>query len=711
MNMLHIAAKLGLRDQVVALLKLGADPNGIDEEDCRPLHYAASEGHADIAADLIAAGADVNLHQYDSYNGPTPLCLAAARGHLAVIEHLLLARVVKDYECACHNHMGLAPILLAALNRHFHVVQRLVEAGTSLRETCRPRLSPPPPEAKPNLLEQLYPASDNTTSTLLHMKTLAGFTPLHAAAAWGDAAAVQYILCCGLHVDVGFDRLAGITPLHIAVKYGHAQIVRTLLYAYASSEKECAWALDRPVPTRHPSIDMGWRQVKALHLAALEGHLDIVIQLVTADFQAGEGLHSMAELSYPGPAGIIPMAGTAMHLACRAGHVDIVQCLAQGNLFRIEMKNPTGMRPVHIAALYGRLNVLKFLHQAGADLHATCTLPNVFKPRSTGRRIRGVTAMHLAALSGSVETTGYLRAAGVDVNARTVRLLPNNNDNTEGGGNFDEPNSPDIAENMGHTPLHFAAITGDVNIIRHLVAWGCNVEAMTLEGTPLVYAATLGTVASCSAMLAAGATPNAQNFASQAPLHYAALSRTSDTVEKIKVLVAGGAKVNARDWEGKTPLHVAVAGLDGQSCETMINCTVISGLLAAGADPLARDNEDETALEKIEFPILAGAPGNNLFQNFDSPIRAEYRRQVFHTTAALVAAGDYNWEALPRPCPHLERALPAVWENALHELQHLFALLEEAKKEEIQTGLRVLQRRVGVKDLQMNIVKAGCLLD
>lgn len=52
---------MGQRDIVKLLLDNGALPNAVDKDLWSPLHHAAREGHWSVVADLVAAGADVNI--------------------------------------------------------------------------------------------------------------------------------------------------------------------------------------------------------------------------------------------------------------------------------------------------------------------------------------------------------------------------------------------------------------------------------------------------------------------------------------------------------------------------------------------------------------------------------------------------------------------------------------------------------------------------
>ncbi|MEM6433307.1 MAG: ankyrin repeat domain-containing protein [Cyanobacteria bacterium P01_D01_bin.115] len=81
-----IAATLaGDLDQVQALLDSGTDPNLVYHTNTA-LTYATRDGFTEIAAALIAAGAEVN---WVDGEGVTPLILAAFKGHVGLVELLL----------------------------------------------------------------------------------------------------------------------------------------------------------------------------------------------------------------------------------------------------------------------------------------------------------------------------------------------------------------------------------------------------------------------------------------------------------------------------------------------------------------------------------------------------------------------------------------------------------------------------------------------
>ena len=84
---LHRAALGGSLETVTWLVKeKKAMLNTCDDEEWRPLHFAASKGHTDICVFLVQSGADVNAKENQ---GNTPLHLAAAKGHAETVDALL----------------------------------------------------------------------------------------------------------------------------------------------------------------------------------------------------------------------------------------------------------------------------------------------------------------------------------------------------------------------------------------------------------------------------------------------------------------------------------------------------------------------------------------------------------------------------------------------------------------------------------------------
>lgn len=125
---LHRAA-LGGSLEVVTLLveKHKAMVNACDDEEWRPLHFAASKGFAPVCQYLVQAGADINAKDNQ---GNTALHLAAAKGLAETVETLLAlgARVGET------NAAGKQPCDVAATRR---IARSLAGLGRDLQEEQR----------------------------------------------------------------------------------------------------------------------------------------------------------------------------------------------------------------------------------------------------------------------------------------------------------------------------------------------------------------------------------------------------------------------------------------------------------------------------------------------------------------------------------------------------------------------------------------------
>jgi len=125
-------------------------------------------------------------------------------------------------------------------------------------------------------------------------------------------------------------------------------------------------------------------------------------------------------------------------------------------------------------------------------------------------------------------------------------------------------------------------------------------------GSALHYATISGDMDLIVPLLNAGADPNAENQNGVTPLHLAALY---GDVETISTLLNASAKVDTRARNGRTPLYLAA--FNGVAAEA------ISALTQAGANPDARANDGTTPLEMVatKFLGLGGdAPTPNSIQ-------------------------------------------------------------------------------------------------
>lgn len=143
-TLLVTAAFTANTNAIRALLKLGADPNRAMHTGMTALIYAAGEGHDDIVAMLLGAGARTNAHLHirgSALEGYTPLHFACLQGRANAAKLLLeygadpeprdgkgqtplqVAKKIVDGG----SHKGLKPRDRARTRKQFEAIQALVD--------------------------------------------------------------------------------------------------------------------------------------------------------------------------------------------------------------------------------------------------------------------------------------------------------------------------------------------------------------------------------------------------------------------------------------------------------------------------------------------------------------------------------------------------------------------------------------------------------
>ncbi|MEM9301905.1 MAG: ankyrin repeat domain-containing protein [Pseudomonadota bacterium] len=189
-----------------------------------------------------------------------------------------------------------------------------------------------------------------------------------------------------------------------------------------------------------------WEAIKAGDAEAVLRALDAAPELLELRLPSGHGpIRLAAECGHGALATALADRGTPDPFdACLLGRLDILEAVEPDAI--TSLRSGDGWSLLHLAAFAGRVDVIRHLAGAGADIAAVSANPMANEP------------LH-AALAGACapEAVGALLAAGADANA---------------------------VAGAGITPLHLAASRGSDAAVDVLLAAGARVAAMEDGRTP-----------------------------------------------------------------------------------------------------------------------------------------------------------------------------------------------------------------------------------
>jgi ankyrin repeat protein len=146
----------------------------------------------------------------------------------------------------------------------------------------------------------------------------------------------------------------------------------------------------------------------------------------------------------------------------------------------------------------------------------------------------------------------------------------------------------DTVDNLGRTPLYWAASRGDKDAVRVLLDFGaqCNTKKVAKGGSPLLAAAKTANEDIVRCLLEHGADIAVRCDESRTALHWASLVETG--LACVKLLLAAGADPNCGDDENRTPLHFAAQNGCIDNVQRLLEAGAhIDGLCEDGWTPLA----------------------------------------------------------------------------------------------------------------------------
>ncbi|MHC4592034.1 MAG: ankyrin repeat domain-containing protein [Planctomycetota bacterium] len=216
---------------------------------------------------------------------------------------------------------------------------------------------------------------------------------------------------------------------------------------------------------------------------------------------------------------------TALHVAARAGHVQVVEILLAHDA-DARLKDFVYATPLHDAALRGHREVAELLVEADAMVNS--------------RDGNGMSPLHFAARQGHAEVVGFLLDRGALI---------------------------DLAALDGRTALHFAAARDQRDTIRLLVTRGAPLNAADSVGrTALHYCAAEGHLDVVKILLAGGSDMESADRSGQTPLHMAV---RAGHLSAVRAVLDAGADVGARRGDGPTPLALAASEGNDEMVEVL----------------------------------------------------------------------------------------------------------------------------------------------
>jgi len=241
----------------------------------------------------------------------------------------------------------------------------------------------------------------------------------------------------------------------------------------------------------------------ALHAAAAGGHVRI-LQLLLA---------RGAAVDAPSKRGWAPL-----HIAAEQGHADVCDMLTT-NGANVRVRSRNNLEPLHLAAASGDVATCRVLVSAGAS--------------AVARDVAGTQPLHFAAMKGHKIVFAWLLSHGADLSAFT---------------------------DSGWTATHMAAEFGHVGVLSecgegpHL-----SVASKHRLWTPLHIAAVKGQVATFRALLVQGADIHSRDCDGETAAHLAAWADHMSVIECILLHPEGKNVLLAEDNSHRRPVDVAPA--------------------------------------------------------------------------------------------------------------------------------------------------------
>ncbi|XP_037461978.1 putative ankyrin repeat protein RF_0381 [Triticum dicoccoides] len=293
---------------------------------------------------------------------------------------------------------------------------------------------------------------------------------------------------------------------------------------------------------------------------------------------------------------------TVLHFAACKGSLEICKFLVEESGLDVDSASKTGETPMFYAALAGKVQVMRYLLDRGAD-------PAV-------RDDNGSTPLHYAAEEGHCEAVRLLLSKGVPV---------------------------DPVDHRG-APLHLAVAKDRVEVVKVLLEHGADLNKLiNLILTPLLMAVVRNSLKCMKLLIEAGADLNARGNSGPTPLTQAVDDGSTDFV---KLLLEAGADPNIPSEHGAIPVEQAAVHGRRDLVEVLFPRTKpipslldwsVDGIIRTVKSPLINHLQAFFVEEKIAFWKSQGK---------EAFAKEDYLTAMTFYGKNYEGAADAFWEAL-----------------------------------------------------------------
>ena len=379
---LYAAAQQGQFHVIRTLIKLGCNIDSFFQDDS-PLHAAAGHNQAAVVRVLLDCGANP-LATSTTSEGKTPLVVAAAMGSCDVVQPLMEAMQNPDDLRSCFT-----PAELAIYYNHINFLITLLKYGFDINlvneEGC-------------NLLHSCIIHGLCSRKTLTHLielgcdvttKNANGLAPIHLAAKLNEPVAIRALVDGGCNVNLRSNGASSPTAVHLAAGLNHIACIevlhtlecdlevqlinccgfRPLQVAVLTKKREACRKLVELGADIHGRSTAG---LAPLHWAASRDEVDMIEELIECgsdpDVQWKVPVSTTLLLSSSPKRSVY----TPLHVAVNARNVKAVKKLLElGSTVDCSSESPSTFTALHMASKEGHMEIVSALIAHGADIEKT----------------------------------------------------------------------------------------------------------------------------------------------------------------------------------------------------------------------------------------------------------------------------------------------------------------------------------------------------